>query len=315
MKLFVVVNIHNSDGDTARVVLGVDNTTSLPDMVQNMWLLVIPNRPEEDGDVIELLPPDILISHAVNEPQLCLTDSVSRGKPDVMVLEPIAGDKYKVLHSNEKNCSAEWSTWSQCIDGVRSKSRDCYIREFNCSFFPEIVTEPCQQLGLLYPPDNTLFLIPGEFSTVKLRPIEVGLPVSFEYSSPDASSPVLSSNGTFQWTFPIGVDEDQDYSFTFALNNTEGHYRLIDLIVKSPHCGCTGMHDHCVLSPWGTVGFGQFECECQEGWTGELCDKDINECSDDPSPCFPGVLCINVIGSFWCDGCPEGMLGDGITCS
>lgn len=45
---------------------------------------------------------------------------------------------------------------------------------------------------------------------------------------------------------------------------------------------------------------------------GVNCD-DIDECASEP--CFPGVACDNVIGSFFCDLCPEGMVGNGMFCA
>ena len=44
----------------------------------------------------------------------------------------------------------------------------------------------------------------------------------------------------------------------------------------------------------GTVGP---MCKCR-GFTGELCNLDINECQ--PNPCHNGATCVNIIGSFQC---------------
>lgn len=58
---------------------------------------------------------------------------------------------------------------------------------------------------------------------------------------------------------------------------------------------------------------GEFSCSCQQGWTGQTCNQDIDECKQDPCPA--GSRCINTEGSFKCE-CPLGFdLEDGRTCT
>lgn len=44
-------------------------------------------------------------------------------------------------------------------------------------------------------------------------------------------------------------------------------------------------------------GIGAFKCLCQQGYEGDLCDKDMDECVS--SPCENGV-CYNFPGTFQC---------------
>ena len=47
-------------------------------------------------------------------------------------------------------------------------------------------------------------------------------------------------------------------------------------------------------------------CVCKSGWTGTLCDEDINECNDTNSPCDIATTdCVNTDGSYQCV-CKEG---------
>lgn len=65
--------------------------------------------------------------------------------------------------------------------------------------------------------------------------------------------------------------------------------------------------------------FNILSCVCQNGYTGSLCDADLDACEENFQPCFPGVDCndlpppANETG-FQCDPCPSGYSGDGIQC-
>ena len=41
-----------------------------------------------------------------------------------------------------------------------------------------------------------------------------------------------------------------------------------------------------------------FTCACLEGWTGHLCQTDVNECDD--NPCQNGGTCTNTNGNYTC---------------
>ena len=54
---------------------------------------------------------------------------------------------------------------------------------------------------------------------------------------------------------------------------------------------------------------GSYECTCAQGWTGNNCGTDVNECAS--APCKNGGSCINTQGSFICY-CTGGW--SGVTC-
>ncbi|KAF3839609.1 hypothetical protein F7725_018326 [Dissostichus mawsoni] len=60
-------------------------------------------------------------------------------------------------------------------------------------------------------------------------------------------------------------------------------------------------------------GPDSFSCICPAGMTGHTCREDIDECVS--QPCFPGVGCNNTLGSFICGVCPQGYSGDGNICT
>ncbi|XP_022094182.1 uncharacterized protein LOC110981168 isoform X7 [Acanthaster planci] len=62
--------------------------------------------------------------------------------------------------------------------------------------------------------------------------------------------------------------------------------------------------------------FGVLLCQCEPGWTGEFCEVDYDACAD--SPCFLGVECLDEKPPFLnstCGPCPEGLEGDGKSCT
>lgn len=78
--------------------------------------------------------------------------------------------------------------------------------------------------------------------------------------------------------------------------------------------------DQCSPNPCDKKGtqvcqdlMGNFYCQCKAGWGGRLCDKDINECSQQNGGC--NQICYNKPGSFHC-ACYSGysLSPDGRTC-
>jgi len=51
---------------------------------------------------------------------------------------------------------------------------------------------------------------------------------------------------------------------------------------------------------------GSYECVCVVGWTGQFCERDVNECAF--LPCWNDGVCQNSPGSFTCT-CPPGYTG------
>ncbi|XP_076991087.1 growth arrest-specific protein 6 [Tamandua tetradactyla] len=78
--------------------------------------------------------------------------------------------------------------------------------------------------------------------------------------------------------------------------------------------------DQCTPNPCDKEGtqacqdlMGNFYCLCRPGWSGRLCDTDVNECNHQNGGC--NQICFNKLGSFHC-ACYSGytLTSDGRTC-
>lgn len=78
---------------------------------------------------------------------------------------------------------------------------------------------------------------------------------------------------------------------------------------------CTEDVDECQLQPNachnGGTCFntqGGHTCVCVNGWTGESCSENIDDCAT--AVCFNGATCHDRVASFYC-ACPMGKTGEG----
>lgn len=77
---------------------------------------------------------------------------------------------------------------------------------------------------------------------------------------------------------------------------------------------CTEDVDECQLMPnacqnGGTChnNHGGYNCVCVNGWTGEDCSENIDDCA--MAACFHGATCHDRVASFYCE-CPHGRTGE-----
>ena len=76
---------------------------------------------------------------------------------------------------------------------------------------------------------------------------------------------------------------------------------------KKPPCSL----DPCIHGTCTESG-AEFNCDCDNGWSGETCSVDIDECAS--NPCSSNAVCANNDGGFSCT-CKTGYSGDGINCT
>ncbi|XP_033096223.1 von Willebrand factor D and EGF domain-containing protein-like [Anneissia japonica] len=219
---------------------------------------------------------------------------------------------YLEVLSKPSVCINEWTSWSDCVDGMRTRERGCAVRETGCITYPEIGTGTCELLELIFPENDTIIATPGERLRMRFRAKENPLStVMFQLPYGPASA-TLTTDGTFDWLVPSGTFVDEDIFVNVLLYNNDGHQRNINLTVEIISCPCVGGYGVCVERTGVSQGLGVYDCDCEVGRFGTLCEEDVNECESDP--CHPMVDCINLHNMYWCTACPDGYHGDGISC-
>ncbi|KAM6958041.1 von Willebrand factor D and EGF domain-containing protein [Tautogolabrus adspersus] len=160
---------------------------------------------------------------------------------------------------------------------------------------------------------------------------------------------VLSPAGLLIWRVPTLPEEGLSRSFRFTLSDECNAQSTFNVEIDVVPCGCQN-GGQCVTDVNFPAGSGKYLCVCREGKQGDLCDEDVDECLSSPcavgkciniasgfrcecpaglrgktcledinecerKPCFPAVQCFNNFGSYGCGPCPQGMLGNGTTCT
>ena len=90
-------------------------------------------------------------------------------------------------------------------------------------------------------------------------------------------------------------------------------------------CACTNgiCLEDAPASPYlddSSTHFKLLGCLCDQGYTGRLCENDLDACLENGNPCYPGVQCTDLpapakITGYSCGSCPEGTVGDGKMCA
>lgn len=84
---------------------------------------------------------------------------------------------------------------------------------------------------------------------------------------------------------------------------------------------CTTVNKNDLSTNANTTGerFRLLPCACPDGYTGALCEQDLDACEENFQPCYPGVQCTDLPppanqSGFKCASCPSGSTGNGVEC-
>ena len=56
-----------------------------------------------------------------------------------------------------------------------------------------------------------------------------------------------------------------------------------------------------------TSYYDRYECRCEDGYSGQHCELELDECDSDP--CLNGAFCVDFPSRFRCE-CNDGFVGD-----
>ncbi|XP_026172334.1 von Willebrand factor D and EGF domain-containing protein isoform X2 [Mastacembelus armatus] len=164
-------------------------------------------------------------------------------------------------------------------------------------------------------------------------------------SGPEGAA--LSPAGLLMWTTAAETTDTHTFQFTVSDDCNAETRALVQVTVRS--CECLNGAS-CVTNINLPAGSGEYLCVCLNGFRGERCEVDIDDCKPNPcrlgrcidgpnsfscicppgmtgrtcredvdecasQPCFPGATCNNTLGSFICGVCPQGYSGDGKNCT
>ncbi|CAL8288019.1 unnamed protein product [Merluccius merluccius] len=245
----------------------------------------------------------------------------------------------------EKTCNIESVCYSE---GDRHPSSACLICQPDSSKYTWS-TAGDNQPPVIQPLPSRLRSFQGESFLFQLQARD-----------PDASSVVftlasgpgeaaLSPAGLLSWGATSGADGTQGHTFQITAADECGAETQVSVQVFVSPCDC-GNGGSCVSKMDAVAGSGEYVCVCADGFTGDRCEVDVDDCKPNPCrlgrcidgrntfscvcppgmtgntcredvdecvsmPCSSGVSCQNTPGSFTCAACPRGYRGDGRSCA
>ena len=133
------------------------------------------------------------------------------------------------------------------------------------------------------PTTTNYYVVSGEYLEL---PIEVsdpeGMPVIVTLIDGSPSGAAIHDN-VLLW------NATNEIPTIFALKATDAcqAYSLLNITVGLVSCQCKN-NGSCVPHPNKPRGSGYYACDCTPGFTGAMCETDIDECQS--FPCFRGTV-------------------------
>ncbi|XP_061674890.1 von Willebrand factor D and EGF domain-containing protein isoform X2 [Syngnathoides biaculeatus] len=243
----------------------------------------------------------------------------------------------------EKTCSIDGVCYDQGRSHPFKPCLACRPHASRHAWTPHRKNEPPLLASL---PPQGLRSFQGEDFLYQLRARDPeGSAVVFALrSGPDGAS--LSPSGLIRWK--VTSDHTHTRPFNFSVTDDCLAETLASLHVSVRPCECTN-GGSCMSAVNVPAGSGEYSCACPDGFRGQRCEVDVDDCKPNPcrlgrcvdgpnsftcvcppgttgrtcredldecssGPCFPGVDCANTPGSFSCGPCPRGYAGDGAVC-
>ncbi|XP_065827350.1 uncharacterized protein [Oscarella lobularis] len=131
--------------------------------------------------------------------------------------------------------------------------------------------------------------------------------VQFEVVDFDGNAFNFSGDGLWTWFIPHNASRNETYNVSFiAVDECNGTSEAYSPEIRLVDCPCTS-NGRCVLKEGSQPGSGEFECLCNFGFNGSLCEIDLNYCVS--NPCINNGTCILDGNGFYCN-CSDEFEGD-----
>ncbi|XP_067939805.1 mucin-like protein [Watersipora subatra] len=118
------------------------------------------------------------------------------------------------------------------------------------------------------------------------------------------------------------ITNTSNFLFTITAQDTAGARSSKSLLTMFCNCANNGTCIELSQEEQDAVETNSIvlACICPTGYTGDLCDTDLDACELVASPCYPSVLCVDLPPpadheGYTCGDCPAGYTGDGKTCT
>ncbi|XP_078619241.1 mucin-like protein [Branchiostoma floridae x Branchiostoma japonicum] len=178
--------------------------------------------------------------------------------------------------------------------------------------FPPVLTGP-----------EAVYANLGEVVEVHINASDpTGLDVTFDVGidvPPEVSFLVNGTDVTLRWN----VTSDTIFNLQLVATNTKNSSAEYWPVVymcscrNNGSCNTTSGMDPSLVTD--DEKFVVLDCVCQDGYTGEKCETDLDACAANFDPCFPGVNCTDLpppadVDGYECGECPTGYQGNGTIC-
>ncbi|KAI8480944.1 hypothetical protein Bbelb_413170 [Branchiostoma belcheri] len=235
------------------------------------------------------------------------TDEVTFSDPD---LEEHARD----VCGNDTSCLFDVAETGDIEVGrVETEDEQNFDDEMSIqNTFPPVLTGP-----------EAVYAKLGDVVEIRINATDpAGLDMTFDIGDempPEISVLINGTDVTLLWNVTCDDFFNLQLISTNTKNSSAEYWPVVYMCScrNNGSCHTTSAIDPALVSD--DERFVRLDCACQDGFSGEQCETDLDACAVNFNPCFPGVNCTDLpppagVDGFECGDCPPGYEGNGTIC-